>query len=576
MRINTLFLDLDGTILTSTKKISSNSYEALKKFTDNGGNIIIATGRQYDACKKYKNMIQDFTGHEIEYTINLNGAYIKDANGEFLYKDNLSGDLVKSLIEIATKLKIKFLIYPSNPEYKEHTFTNSIWAKLTNNFAQRNSSIEYTDYTDFSAFKLNFISFNHKKLMKLQNKLTKLYVDQIAVVFSTKYLLEVTHIASTKGNAIKFLIERLKLNPKKCAVIGDSQNDVSAFKILKTSCALTNDININKFAAFTYQKRNGVAKFINDRILNFKPKKIKMIVSDLDGTLYNKDKTIDPKTIETIAKAYGKYKIPYFCLATGRALLASYAVIQELNIPHRGIYLISNNGSIIFDLQHKKTLNFTGIDEKTSKIIIELIHKFNSNKTNIIGIIHNWDETKSIMGILSNGEIYSDDYSFDPNKFIKMLGSISKGFFTRFNRAERIKPIENIEGNYHVSKFVLYFPDLKQIPIFKEKLQALHLPVDITTSGKGNMEILPINVNKGTSLNKLLKMLHIDKEEVLSIGDEENDIPILKITPWSYTFECSKPNVKAMATYVLNYPASTIVKEAINHYTKASLKENEH
>ena len=45
------FFDLDGTLLTSEKRISEKTMNALKRFTDAGNHFCINTGRAIDSAK---------------------------------------------------------------------------------------------------------------------------------------------------------------------------------------------------------------------------------------------------------------------------------------------------------------------------------------------------------------------------------------------------------------------------------------------------------------------------------------------------------------------------------------------
>jgi len=51
--------------------------------------------------------------------------------------------------------------------------------------------------------------------------------------------------------------------------------------------------------------------------------------------------------------------------------------------------------------------------------------------------------------------------------------------------------------------------------------------VEVTSSWINNIEIMPRGVHKGTALSALAKKLHIDVAQVMAIGDNDNDIPML-------------------------------------------------
>ena len=51
--------------------------------------------------------------------------------------------------------------------------------------------------------------------------------------------------------------------------------------------------------------------------------------------------------------------------------------------------------------------------------------------------------------------------------------------------------------------------------------------VEVTSSWINNIEIMPRGVHKGTALANLSKRLHIESAQVMAIGDNDNDIPML-------------------------------------------------
>lgn len=73
--------------------------------------------------------------------------------------------------------------------------------------------------------------------------------------------------------------------------------------------------------------------------------------------------------------------------------------------------------------------------------------------------------------------------------------------------------------------------------------------VDITSSWWDNIEIIPRNANKGTALIRLANHLHIPMEEVLAIGDSDNDISMLQAAGVSVAMGNANERVKAAARF---------------------------
>ena len=70
------------------------------------------------------------------------------------------------------------------------------------------------------------------------------------------------------------------------------------------------------------------------------------------------------------------------------------------------------------------------------------------------------------------------------------------------------------------------------------------------------------------AIKQLAKQLNISPYEILITGDELNDLSMLKLTEWSYTYESTKQEVKNMTRNILNSGPSKLVADAINDYLK--------
>nr|MDE6476899.1 HAD family hydrolase [Mycoplasmoidaceae bacterium] len=96
-----------------------------------------------------------------------------------------------------------------------------------------------------------------------------------------------------------------------------------------------------------------------------------------------------------------------------------------------------------------------------------------------------------------------------------------------------------------------------------EYFNSLQLDVIITTSSPTNVEINAKGVSKGNALSFLAERLGININQVMTLGDEENDISMLSLTSNSYTLKTSKLVVKNAASNVLDTKPSYLVGEAI-------------
>ncbi|MEN6329743.1 MAG: phosphoglycolate phosphatase [Methanobacteriaceae archaeon] len=73
-------------------------------------------------------------------------------------------------------------------------------------------------------------------------------------------------------------------------------------------------------------------------------------------------------------------------------------------------------------------------------------------------------------------------------------------------------------------------------------------------------------VNKGLSLLKVAKSMGVKPQEIMAIGDSENDLEFLEKAGWKVAVANSDPELKIKADYVTKKPYGDGVKEAIGRF----------
>jgi len=101
--IKLIALDLDGTLLTSEKKISERNLAALKMAQEQGMKIVLTTGRPLKAMELFLNEL-GVANQEDEYTITFNGGLVQRNTGEILDKTVFAYDDVARIFEETEKL----------------------------------------------------------------------------------------------------------------------------------------------------------------------------------------------------------------------------------------------------------------------------------------------------------------------------------------------------------------------------------------------------------------------------------------------------------------------------------------
>lgn len=90
--------------------------------------------------------------------------------------------------------------------------------------------------------------------------------------------------------------------------------------------------------------------------------------------------------------------------------------------------------------------------------------------------------------------------------------------------------------------------------------------VYVTSSAPDNLEILRRGVDKGTALTALAQRLGISMEEVLCIGDSDNDRGMLAVAGMPVVMGNAAPEIQALGKYVTDTNRNDGVAKAIRHF----------
>lgn len=246
-----------------------------------------------------------------------------------------------------------------------------------------------------------------------------------------------------------------------------------------------------------------------------------MIVLDLDGTLTNSKKVITPKTkaaLMDIQRA-GKTVV----LASGRPTPGILHLADELELQKFGGYILSFNGAKII---HCKTKEIIYNKTLPSECISALYEKA---KENGIGIL-SYTESEIVLG---NGK----------DKYSELEAKING------------LPLREVEDfpkfmNFSVNK-CLMTGEPEQIIVAQDQLREMFKEsLNIFRSEPFFLEIMPSNIDKAYSLQKLLEFLGYEKSQMICCGDGFNDLSMIRYAGLGVAMENAQPEVKAEADFV--------------------------
>lgn len=238
-----------------------------------------------------------------------------------------------------------------------------------------------------------------------------------------------------------------------------------------------------------------------------------IIAIDSDGTLRKTDGTISEFTKMVIKKQIEKENVVVICTARPR-----YHTQKISNEVGANNFIISSNGSKIYDVQKKKVIWAKYIDKKSCKLLYDY------------AILNNI----RIMYVLENTE-YVTQFTRNDNQVL----------LTEDNFDEVI--------NNKVKQVMVIGKEKDKINMFKEIVQNEY-KMNILASSKENSEenwfsVVSNEASKGIAVLKLSKYINVSKENIIAIGNDNNDISMFKVAKISAAVSNSTKKALENAKY---------------------------
>ena len=266
---------------------------------------------------------------------------------------------------------------------------------------------------------------------------------------------------------------------------------------------------------------------------------IKLIASDMDGTLLNSNHKIPQNNIELIKFAQ-KNGIE-FVVATGRAYYEAIPSLKEANI---NCDVISFNGGIIYD-KNGKIISITPMQLKDLYYTIEILKSLNISyqlytKNTIYTKSIETDITAYIDLIRANGEEPNEQHLRQEAKNRLALGHITE--------VDNIELYLNQEDNPAI-KVIGISNDLEKLKHATELLSG-NDNISVTSSGANNVEIMDKKATKGEALKIVADIHDINLKNAIAIGDNLNDQAMLDIVEYSIAMKNGNTDLQKTAKFI--------------------------
>jgi len=267
--------------------------------------------------------------------------------------------------------------------------------------------------------------------------------------------------------------------------------------------------------------------------------KYKLIAVDMDGTLLDERKCITERTLAAV-KLAGERGV-FVCLSTGRPLCGVHSYMEQLRL---NTPVITCNGAVVIDPDSGKIIHSQFLQLQAARDVWQRGKEYNTT-----------------MCVWVGDKLYVNRFDERTEDYKKLSGV----------QPEIVYDI-GLLANIGISK-ILWYDNVERIQQYKTELSSqMKQSVRCVTSDPHFLEFTDKNVSKASALECLGDYLGIPREQIMAIGDGENDLPMLEYAGLSVAMGNAAEHIRSCCNYVTDTNVSDGAAKAIE---KFCLSENE-
>jgi len=249
---------------------------------------------------------------------------------------------------------------------------------------------------------------------------------------------------------------------------------------------------------------------------------MKLIASDLDGTLLNSKKEISSENVRALKEA--QKRGIHIVIATGRNYKNAFNLCQGIDLQ---AHIISNNGAFVYHQNGQQLMNM-GMEKKHVAQAIDWLA-----------------QNQYFYYLCTDRQVFMPDHSKEVLIRDAEVAANTSIEFVCIEHQEKIKRLvamKGVEFFHDIDDILaqdLVFGSLSAITFDQQKLQKgreyfkKYEGLDMTIAGSDIFEMIGSHVSKGRALEHLTNYLGISLQEAMAIGDSYNDISMLEKAGYS-------------------------------------------
>ncbi|MGM0124324.1 hypothetical protein IGI37_001701 [Enterococcus sp. AZ194] len=251
MTIKAIVLDIDGTLLTSERKISQGTREALIRAQKDGIKVILASGRPTPGML---HLAEELCMDTYEgYIVSYNGVMALDCQTKQpIFSQPIPTDLAKQILTHLKEFELIPMINDETYMYVNDVFNNQL--QLPDgpfNIIQYESRggqfrlcevPDLAEFVDFPLYKI-LIAGEIEYLQQHYQAIQAPFITTLTAAFSAPVYFEFTMKGIDKAKAVSEVAKKLLITPEEIIAFGDGQNDRTIIEYAGMGIAMGNAVD---------------------------------------------------------------------------------------------------------------------------------------------------------------------------------------------------------------------------------------------------------------------------------------------------------------------------------------------
>jgi Cof subfamily protein (haloacid dehalogenase superfamily) len=238
MKIHLVAIDIDGTLLNSSKQISDNTVKAIATARLRlGTHVVLASARPPRTVMPFYRQLELDTP-----MINYNGALVYDvSSSRVLLHRPIGPKAARRIADLARAVYPEVLV---SAEILDHWYTDKIdhsYLTETGKLYRPDVVAPLDEWLTQPVTKLLLLG-EPDLLAAVAPVVRKEFLHQVSIVQTDEYLLQVMHATASKTQALRVVAAELGVNREQVMAIGDNANDVGMLSWAGVGVAMANAV----------------------------------------------------------------------------------------------------------------------------------------------------------------------------------------------------------------------------------------------------------------------------------------------------------------------------------------------